>query len=476
LKAIAEYDAIHGYNIQRQYTQAFFDFYDPRRIAALAAAGGRPHPDTSKPFTYADFGCGFGMTAVLFALAMPHGQFYAIDLMEEHVETGRAVADQLGLTNITFICASFDALQHSDLPPLDFATAHGILTWVAPEVRTHLREKVRNFLKDDGLFVASFNHVAGWGEVIAARDLLKFGYDHGLSEIEGANLVTSIIRAGVEYNGRTEPRLLRSLEKENPGYLQHEFLNEYWACFTNRDVAAEMALSGLTFIGPWRSPMHEVPVARRPKPISESLFWEDAIFLRLGASFQRAIFAIGDPASPMPGERTALPDGYFTLIPGKNIPETSPMFDTELGPRSPFRSLPVDALDTALPDMSKCIDISDTLQTPNLTFLSRSCSPQHDIGSFALSEEVATWLTAQVDHDIQCNALGLSTCGAAFNVPVNMLHILKTCAGGPVDRFALTLAEDDGLDEAQERHEASVRMWHAHWAPWLAGLGAITPL
>lgn len=92
--------------------------------------------------------------------------------------------------------------------------------------------------------------MAGWGDLIEARELLKCGIEAGFDDEQIRDLVVSLLRAGAAQTGSPAPRLIRALENKDMNYVRHEFLNAHWTCFTNQKVVGEMGKGGLEFAGP----------------------------------------------------------------------------------------------------------------------------------------------------------------------------------------------------------------------------------
>lgn len=463
----------YGYNTNRTYTQGFFYHYDPRRMSAMAALVGQASPDPTEPFTYADFGSGFGMTALLLARALPHGRFFAIDLIEEHVTVGRQAAKIMGVDNITYIQAGFDELVPDALPPLDYATAHGVLSWVSSEVREQLRACVKHFLKPHGLFMSSFNHVSGWGGTIAAREFMKDGYDLGMEEAAIRDLTLSVINVGVENGKRDCPRMLKSIQKENLDYIQHELLNNHWTCFTNRQVVDEMAEGDLCFIGPWSSPMQGREVEERPLMITDRVFWEDAFFLREGASFQRALFAKAPLVAPVLSRRLPLSENHFTLAPGEDLPKEGGLATTNLRSRAPYASIPLKELEDLFGGQNGALEMMPAILSSRMVFTSQPVIPVEGLGAFDIAPAVKKQLETQQRLNLKVTTLALPNIQATIDVPNDILLILRTCACTAPNDFARRLGEAEWLDEPSPAHGAAVKLWHREWGPWLAGLGAI---
>jgi 2-polyprenyl-3-methyl-5-hydroxy-6-metoxy-1,4-benzoquinol methylase len=117
-----------GYVTDTAYVAEYYPDHAPTHMnLACAFNGFRPRP-LDGPFTWRDYGCGNGVTANVLAACFPHAQFYGIDFMNAHIRTAETLSLRGGLENTTFLCKSFTQLEDDDLPPLDFAVMHGVLS------------------------------------------------------------------------------------------------------------------------------------------------------------------------------------------------------------------------------------------------------------------------------------------------------------------------------------------------------------
>ena len=105
-----------GYVTDVPYVAGYHQETTPIWIATAATLLGLRCPDLTRPFRYADLGCGNGLTAMVVAATMPHAEIWGFDFNPAHVEAGRDIARRAGLTNIQFEEASFDELACR--PPL----------------------------------------------------------------------------------------------------------------------------------------------------------------------------------------------------------------------------------------------------------------------------------------------------------------------------------------------------------------------
>src|ERR1700755_2695446 len=92
------------------YTSNFYREITPIWLATSSLLLGHRPPDLTKPFSYADLGCGNGFTTLSVAAAYPHGDVWGFDFHPAHVEFARGIATRAGLTNVHFVESSFGAL------------------------------------------------------------------------------------------------------------------------------------------------------------------------------------------------------------------------------------------------------------------------------------------------------------------------------------------------------------------------------
>ena len=98
-------------------------------------------------FRYLDLGCGHGLNLLFNAAAHPQASFYGLDLNPTHIAGATAKAEALGLGNVHFALADLTSFAEG-LPSTgpcrgwpeayDFVVAHGMASWVGPEVREAL--------------------------------------------------------------------------------------------------------------------------------------------------------------------------------------------------------------------------------------------------------------------------------------------------------------------------------------------------
>jgi SAM-dependent methyltransferase len=164
-----------GYVTDVAYTSNVYREATPSWLALTALLFAQRPPDLTRPFRYADLGCGNGMTAVVVAATCPHAEVWGFDFNPAHIETARTWAAAAGLTNITFVETSFADLAARDanaLPEFDFIVAHGVLSWISPANQRLLIEVIGQRLRAGGLASVSYNVTTGWGAMQPLHTLM----------------------------------------------------------------------------------------------------------------------------------------------------------------------------------------------------------------------------------------------------------------------------------------------------------------
>jgi cyclopropane fatty-acyl-phospholipid synthase-like methyltransferase len=98
------------------------------------------------------------MTAIFVAATCPQAEVWGFDFNPAHIELAHQCAAEVGLTNITFVEASFADLAQQpplDLPAFDFIVSHGVLSWVSAANRQHLVDMIGQRLCPGGLAYVS---------------------------------------------------------------------------------------------------------------------------------------------------------------------------------------------------------------------------------------------------------------------------------------------------------------------------------
>jgi SAM-dependent methyltransferase len=198
------------------------------------------------PFRYLELGCGRGWSSLIHAACHPESEFHACDRDAEAIAQARRWADALGLENIRFHCATFDALPFDGV--FDFIAMHGVYSWVDAGTRATLRALLQERLAPGGLAYVSYNAMPGWTSEVPLRRLLaEFNRDRDLTEAVRA--VGSLRGASYFAAHPAADRAVAAWASQPAGYLAQEYLGEACDALWCVDVIGEMEQAGLKHIG-----------------------------------------------------------------------------------------------------------------------------------------------------------------------------------------------------------------------------------
>jgi len=334
-----------GYVTDVAYTTNFYRETTPVWLATTCLLLGQRPPDLSRPFRYADLGCGYGVTTLIVAATHPQAEVWGFDFNPAHVEWATRVASAAGLGNAHFVEASFADLAaraEAALPQFDFMVAHGVASWITDDNRRLMLDFIRQRLKPGGLVYLSYNVTTGWSGISPLRQLMWM-----LAEANPARsdlAVTGVLdfigrmrQAGALFfqaNPRVEARL-EDMRRQDPRYIAHEYLNREWRPLMFADMAEAMRETRCNYVG--SATLSEnvdalaVPEGMLPllSEAHDQVMHETLRDFASSQSFRRDIYRRGLAPLGAP-EQTALLDELSIASMGITIPDPI-TFDTPVG-------------------------------------------------------------------------------------------------------------------------------------------------
>ncbi|MFG1932854.1 methyltransferase regulatory domain-containing protein [Mycobacterium sp. NPDC048908] len=160
----ADYDAT-------PYTSNSFPQSAPGSLAAVACLFGLETPDVATARVL-EIGCAGGGNLYPFAAAHPHARVVGIDLSQKQIDQGTMRAQSLGLGNLELLCSDIANVELEALGQFDFIIAHGVYSWVPPEVQDALLAAIRRLLAPLGVAYLSYNVYPGWKSKEILRDAM----------------------------------------------------------------------------------------------------------------------------------------------------------------------------------------------------------------------------------------------------------------------------------------------------------------
>ena len=248
-----------GYIFDVAYTTGFYREISPGWVSTAAMLLGHRTPDLTRPFRWAELGCGHGLSATIFAAAHPHAEFHGFDFNPAHVENARRLAANAGLTNAHFHELSFEDLANAPegrFEQFDFIVAHGIWSWVSAPARLQMTEAIRRHLAPGGLLYLSYNSLAGWASLLPVQKFMReYARVHpgGSAEVTQAAIgyVREMIKGDAAFFAAnpTVAARLDATANMDAKYLAHEYLNANWDPTSFTQVADVLSETKCGYIG-----------------------------------------------------------------------------------------------------------------------------------------------------------------------------------------------------------------------------------
>ncbi|MCC6178899.1 MAG: class I SAM-dependent methyltransferase [Chloroflexi bacterium] len=235
------------------YPSVPFPQTHPDRLAVLASLYGmRPAP--VERCRVLEIGCGSGGNLIPMALGLPGSRFLGIDAARSAIAHGHATADALGLKNVTLRQEDLrDFVQRVEHERFDYVIAHGIYSWVPPDVRDALLAICRQNLTAGGVAYVSYNAYPGSHIRDMVRGMLRYhvaGAEEGtlaVGRAQGiARLLADVLPSSEEYAYLRKE--VRDVAERHPGVLFHDELSPEHQPFYFHEFVAEAEAHGLQFL------------------------------------------------------------------------------------------------------------------------------------------------------------------------------------------------------------------------------------
>jgi Cyclopropane fatty acid synthase and related methyltransferases len=210
------------------YTSNAFPFSSPNHLRAAALLWGLE----SVPLTNArvlELGCAGGGNLLPFATAYKNAQVVGVDLSRVQIEQGQAMVKTLGLKNIHLHVMSLTEISQ-EFGEFDYIIAHGVFSWVPPEVRAEIMRILRENLSDRGIGYISYNTYPGWkaGDIVRDAMLLHSSVVGEQSDkVAAARAMLSLLSDGIAASNPLGPSLhaaVDQLRQHSDYYIAHEYL------------------------------------------------------------------------------------------------------------------------------------------------------------------------------------------------------------------------------------------------------------
>ena len=238
-------------------SKAVFEMH-PNRMATVARLFGL-NPAPVGTCRVLEIGCAEGGNAIPVAVSLPHARVVGVDLSERQVAIGRERISKLGLGNVGIVQADLADLANlselkAELGTFDYVCAHGVYSWIAPDLQESLLRVCHDFLAPDGVAFVSYNTFPGWHFRLVLREMALYGAGRDSEpreQVAQAREILGLLKnAGLtgDANQAFLAREWESLEGERDEYLFHELLEEHNHPCWFHEFVARAAASGLTYV------------------------------------------------------------------------------------------------------------------------------------------------------------------------------------------------------------------------------------
>lgn len=199
-----------------------------------------------------ELACGDGANLIPMAAEYPASQFTGLDLARQPIARAQTLAAQAGVRNVRWLAA--DLCDWQDEGPYDYIIAHGLYSWVPPEVRTALMRLLQRALAPQGIAFISYNCYPGCHRRAQVREMLRYHVE-GIAT-EQARLTEARALLQLLIGARKHPDLpaqawvqeLERAARSPDGALYHDDLAEFNQPFYFHEFAAQADAAELQFL------------------------------------------------------------------------------------------------------------------------------------------------------------------------------------------------------------------------------------
>ena len=238
------------------YPGAAFAQTHPDHLATLAILFGMT-PAPAEQCRVLELGCGDGGNVIPMAFGLPNSHFTGVDLSGSAIARGQRIVDELRLANIRL--RQLDVMDLGvDFGEFDYIIAHGLYSWVPPEVRERILEISQSRLAANGVVFISYNAYPGGHLRQTLREMMLYHVRNIADARERVKGARELLEFLVEAHPEQDPysaflRLeLQSLLERKPESFYHDELEEHNHRFYFHEFVADAARHGLQYLSETR--------------------------------------------------------------------------------------------------------------------------------------------------------------------------------------------------------------------------------
>jgi methyltransferase-like protein/SAM-dependent methyltransferase len=238
------------------YPGAPFSQTHPDHLATLAILFGMT-PAPSERCRVLELGCGDGGNLIPMAFGLSESSFTGIDLAASAIARGQMLIAELQLKNIHL--RQLDLMNlGADFGDYDFIIAHGVYSWVPPEVRERILGICKSHLAANGVAFISYNAYPGGHLRQTLREMMLVHTRNVTSALErvkqARELLEFLVQAQPEQGayGAFLRLELETLLERTPECFYHDELEESNNRFYFHEFVADAARHGLQYLSETR--------------------------------------------------------------------------------------------------------------------------------------------------------------------------------------------------------------------------------
>lgn len=225
----------------------------PRHLYMVAKLFGLDPPDF-RNCKVLEIGCALGGNLFPQAQQYPGSYFTGIDISSRQIAEAENTRTALGFSNISFVRADISNLGDK-LGTFDYIIAHGVLSWVPPEVQERVFEICNAHLSENGVGLISYNALPGWNMVRSIREMAMFhanGLQDPADKVAGSkkllNFLSNSLNETAPYKEIIDVERMR-LERSGDYYVMHEYLEAENHQFYLHEFVHRASKHGLQYVG-----------------------------------------------------------------------------------------------------------------------------------------------------------------------------------------------------------------------------------
>ena len=224
----------------------------PERLATIATLLGMDVAPLATARVL-EFACGDGLNLLPIAATLPNATFVGFDFAARPIANAQRMASDLGLNNVELRELDLRELP-ADLGSFDYIIAHGLYSWVPPDVRAHVLPLIARHLAPQGVAFVSYNTLPGCHMRRVVWDMLKYhtrDIAGKSAKVAAARTLLDLVGRPVASENATQQALRAEVREAGNGpdaALAHDDMSEPNDPVYFHEFMADASRSGLTFL------------------------------------------------------------------------------------------------------------------------------------------------------------------------------------------------------------------------------------